>query len=160
MRSLSENIAQIIRKQSAVPGASLDTIITYEDLQSPAVYTAMRYTMDLITQRRRQSQARARSQDRLGAAAGGVYQLLRHRSEPDISRDEESEDRRDTALVTGDQERLEAGDPESDEGLGSVSSPDLGPCTGRLPDLVSTEAQVSVALSPSPCTFTISSLYH
>ena len=160
MRSLSENIAQIIRKQSAVPGASLDTIITYEDLQSPAVYTAMRYTMDLITQRRRQSQARARSQDRLGAAADGVYQLLRHRSEPDISRDEESEDRRDTALVTGDQERLEAGDPESDEGLGSVSSPDLGPCTGRLPDLVSTEAQVSVALSPSPCTFTISSHYH
>ena len=59
-----------------------------------------------------------------------------------------------------DQERLEAGDPESDEGLGSVSSPDLGPCTGRLPDLVSTEAQVSVALSPSPCTFTISSHYH
>merc|ERR1719410_2761709 len=135
MRSLSENIAQIIRKQSAKPGASLDTIITYEDLQSPAVYTAMRYTMDLITQRRRQSQARARGQDKLGAATGGVYQLLRHRSEPEISRGEDSED---TALVTGGQERLvtgdqerlvtggqarlEAGDQESDEGLGSVSS--------------------------------------
>ena len=99
----------------------------------------------------------------MGAAAGGVYQLLRHRSEPHISR---GEDMADTALVTGGQERLvtggqarlEAGDQESDEGLGSVSSPDLGPCTGRLPDLVSTEAQVSVALSPSPCTFTISSL--
>eukprot|EP00092_Neocalanus_flemingeri_P028135 GFUD01030555.1.p1 GENE.GFUD01030555.1~~GFUD01030555.1.p1 ORF type:complete len:1478 (+),score=209.49 GFUD01030555.1:136-4569(+) len=48
MRSLSENIAQIIKKQSAKPAADLNDIITYQDLQDPIVYDCMKYTMDVI----------------------------------------------------------------------------------------------------------------
>jgi len=48
MRSLSENMTQIIKKQSAKPAADLNDIITYQDLQDPLVYDCMKYTMDVI----------------------------------------------------------------------------------------------------------------
>eukprot|EP00090_Calanus_glacialis_P037984 TRINITY_DN6607_c0_g1_i1.p1 TRINITY_DN6607_c0_g1~~TRINITY_DN6607_c0_g1_i1.p1 ORF type:complete len:1476 (-),score=228.81 TRINITY_DN6607_c0_g1_i1:131-4558(-) len=55
MRSLSDNIAQIIKKQSSKPSAELNDIITYQDLQDPLVYDCMKYTMDVIKKEKSKS---------------------------------------------------------------------------------------------------------
>ena len=83
MRSLSENIAQIVRKQSSRPGARLDDIITYEDLSSPVVYDSIKYTMDLINKEKMIVSTRASQEPHLYGGANTVYDLLRRHSEPD-----------------------------------------------------------------------------
>ena len=84
MRSLSENIAQIIKKQSSRPGAKLNDIITYQDLNNPLVYDCMKYTMDLIKQ---QNLGKVnKSQEKINYEKYGttVYDLLRYcKSEPE-----------------------------------------------------------------------------
>ena len=80
MRSLSENIAQIVRKQSSRPGARLDDIITYEDLSHPLEYDSLKYSMDLITKEKTRSVSPG---PRVSGGANTVYDLLRHHSEPD-----------------------------------------------------------------------------
>ena len=80
MRSLSENIAQIVRKQSSRPGARLDDIITYEDLSHPLEYDSLKYSMDLMTKEKVRSVSPG---PRVSGGANTVYDLLRHHSEPD-----------------------------------------------------------------------------
>ena len=49
LKSLSEQIAQIIKKQSGNPqGGEEEQIVTYEDLRDPKVYEAMKYTLNII----------------------------------------------------------------------------------------------------------------
>ncbi len=59
LKSLSEHIAQIIKKQSASGsgGSGHDEIITYEDLRDPKVAEAMKYTLGVIEE----DQSRAKS---------------------------------------------------------------------------------------------------
>ena len=95
MRSLSENIAQIIRKQSSRPGGRLDDIITYEDLTNPVVYDSIKYTMDLITKEKIMADTSGSpappsdSQDvsQYNVSGTTVYDILRHHhSQPDLSK--------------------------------------------------------------------------
>ena len=129
MKSLSGNIAQIIKKQSCRPGARLDDIITYQDLNNPLVYDSMKYTMDLINKENSRAKVASKSQEKLNYEKYGttVYDLLRqHKSDPENINN-----------VGGD---------TSDEGVSSVSSPDLSKdldndetgtvISSHLPDLV------------------------
>ena len=128
MRSLSGNIAQIIKKQSCRPGARLDDIITYQHLNNPLVYDSMKYTMDLINTQTSKPLTSSKSNEKIEKYGTTVYDLLRqHKSEPEnISND-------DQTVI----------DPEhdlSDEGVSSVSSPDLSSMdTCQLPDVVTTD---------------------
>ena len=133
-RSLSENIAQIIRKQSSKPGAKLDEIITYEDLSDPLVYDTIKYTMDLINKRKTRSDKAINKSPAKSSPTGKqgitMYELFRHhQSEPESlnTLDHEVE-----------KEVREMDSEEEDEGVSSVSSPDF--CVGsQLPDLVTGE---------------------
>ena len=98
MRSLSENIAQIIRKQSSRPGGRLDDIITYEDLTNPVVYDSIKYTMDLITKEKIMADTSgspdppggSREISHYNVAGTTVYEILRHHhSQPDLSTPDE-----------------------------------------------------------------------
>ena len=133
-RSLSENIAQIIRKQSSKPGAKLDEIITYETIKDPLVYDTIKYTMDLINKRKtRSDKAINKSPAKLsttGKRGPTMYELFRHhQSEPD-------------GLNSLGQEAEQEDSEEEDEGVSSVSSPDLCP---QLPDLVTGERPHAVS---------------
>ena len=97
MRSLSENIAQIIRKQSSRPGGRLDDIITYEDLTNPVVYDSIKYTMDLITKEKiiadtsgsRTPPCESADRSDYNVAGTTVYEILRHHhshSNPELSK--------------------------------------------------------------------------
>ena len=139
-RSLSENIAHIIRKQSSKPGAKLDEIISYQDLSDPLVYDTIKYTMDLINKRKTRSdksvniKSQATSSEKHGMT---MYELFRHhQSEP------ESLD----TLEPGEKEKQE--EESKDEGVSSVSSPDLGP---QLPDLVTGEGPHGVSCCLGQC---------
>ena len=137
IRSLSENIAQIIRKQSSKPGARLDDIITYKDLSDPLVYDTMKYTMDLISKKKQEgrpgkqsmqmhhkSQEKLMCQEKCGTT---VYDLLRQ-----IKSDPENIDKIDDSIVNT---VTELDKDDSDEGVSSGSSPDLVD-SPQLPDLV------------------------
>ena len=118
MRSLSGNIAQIIRKQSSRPGGRLDDIITYEDLSNPVVYDSIKYTMDLITKEKIMAD-RSGSSDPPGSSpevpsqnynvsGTTVYDILRHyHSNPDLSKEDIGGDdevtRPDVPVVTPDE---------------------------------------------------------
>lgn len=141
-RSLSENIAQIIRKQSSKPGAKLDEIITYEDLSHTLVYDTIKYTMDLITKRKRRSDkaikkspAKSSPTEKQGIT---MYELFRHhQSEPESI---------NTLSQEAEKEVRDVDSEEEDEGVSSVPSPDL--CVGsQLPDLVTGERPHAVSVS-------------
>ena len=139
-RSLSENIAQIIRKQSSKPGAKLDEIITYEDLSHTLVYDTIKYTMDLINKRKnRPDKAISKSPAKLSPTEKQgitMYELFRHhQSEPESIN-----------TLDAEKEVTDANREEEDEGVSSVSSPD--PCVGsQLPDLVTGERPYAVSVS-------------
>ena len=133
-RSLSENIAQIIRKQSSKPGAKLDEIITYETIKDPLVYDTIKYTMDLINKRKTRSDKAINKSPAKSSTTGKrgptMYELFRHhQSEPD-------------GLNSLGQEAEQEDSEEEDEGVSSVSSPDLCP---QLPDLVTGERPHAVS---------------
>ena len=88
MQSLSENIAQIIRKQSGQPGAGLED--TLQDLSDPLVMDCMKLSMNIINQAgagrpgggKAVTMRRATRRGSLGCEAGGqtVFQLLSSQS--------------------------------------------------------------------------------
>jgi len=145
MRSLSENISQIIKKQSSKPSAGLNDIIKYQDLQDPLVYDCMKYTMDVIKKEKSKSGAGKFKKNakfikrpcRRGSghpewAGKTVYDLLRssgHLSEPENMHSEVHTIQHDaptkddllnsfTAETECDSSRTET----SDEGVESVST--------------------------------------
>ena len=117
MRSLSGNIAQIIRKQSSRPGGRLDDIITYEDLSNPVVYDSIKYTMDLITKEKIMADTSSSEAPPGGStdashynlSGSTVYEILRHHhshhSDQDLSK---------TDIEDDDQEEV---GPPPDEGV-------------------------------------------
>ncbi len=78
MKTLSEHIAQLIRKQAGSPrGGKEESIVTYDDLKDPKVYEAMRYTLNIAgAEEMERSRRRERDQEDPEWSGKNVFQLL------------------------------------------------------------------------------------
>ena len=81
MKTLSEHIAKIIRKQAGIPSASgggeggrEEKIITYEDLKNPEVYEAVRYALNIVDAEEMERAKREREEVEWNGK--NVFQLL------------------------------------------------------------------------------------
>jgi len=156
MRSLSENIAQIIKKQSSKPSAGLNDIIKYQDLEDPLVYDCMKYTMDVIKKEKSKSNGgkfkksakliKRPSRRSSGSSGNTVYDLLRsseNLSEPENMHSELNSIQHEAPtkddLLHGCREETECDSSRtetSDEGVDSTTS-DLSNVVGdNLPQVV------------------------
>jgi len=159
MRSLSENIAQIIKKQSSKPSAGLNDIIKYQDLEDPLVYDCMKYTMDVIKKEKSKSnggkfkksakltkRSSRRSIGHPDSAGNTVYDLLRssgNLSEPENMHSElngiQHEAPTKDDLLHGCREETECDSSRtetSDEGVDSTTSDLSNVVADNLPQVV------------------------
>ena len=96
MRSLSEGMTEIIRKQSSKPSAEMNNLFSYQDIDDIESYNCMRYSLEKMNKEKEEAEAEKKNknkkENRRSASVGRtVFEILRYGLGSESESESESE---------------------------------------------------------------------